>query len=56
MAGLQLDIDRNPGRYPDWIKGRRISVDDWINWQLCKQRRHSARAGAARLAKAARKQ
>lgn len=54
MAGLQLDIDRNPSRYPEWIKGRKISVDDWINWQLAKQRRHTARAGSHKLAKRAR--
>lgn len=52
--GLATQVARNPDRFPYYLREGVISLSCCVRYLLEQQRRHTARAGAAKLAKAKR--
>jgi hypothetical protein len=51
-ASLALQVARQPERYPAYLHSRPLGMGTAIDYLLAQQRRHTARSGAAKLAKA----
>jgi hypothetical protein len=50
-ANLRVQIVRNPSRFPEYVCDNPLSDNAVLLYLLEQQRRHTARAGAAKLAK-----